>query len=276
MLFDSQKSDMQKIYIGQSRNVFERMKQHNQKKEFWNFSLCIVSKSIISELSLTEIVFYEYSLISECASIISESGNRFILENCQIPDRPAVPQSLAYSLEKTLEEIKTIVGICGFPVFERSSSTVAELPLASSGRTINERIEKIKQKQAEFEKSAISVAKEPALTLWSEDDADDYYDYNSAENEEEQRNTMLYTKGTDYYGKILDCSDMVMFVPPCKISNSSILSKELSEEIIKRYIDETREYIMFGFIVRDKDTAARIIAGPEADETIWSKTEIII
>ena len=33
------------VYIGQSRNCFERIKTHDQKKEFWNYAIIIISKT---------------------------------------------------------------------------------------------------------------------------------------------------------------------------------------------------------------------------------------
>jgi hypothetical protein len=42
---DSESNSKPLAYIGQSRNCIERIKTHDQKKEFWNYAVVIVSKT---------------------------------------------------------------------------------------------------------------------------------------------------------------------------------------------------------------------------------------
>jgi uncharacterized protein DUF4357 len=98
-------------YIGQSRNSLNRIKSHDQKKDFWNYAVLIVSKT--RSFTQTHIEFLEQLAISK-----AEEANRYTLENGVSPRQFEVPETLEADLLDNFDTIKILLSTLSFPLFE--------------------------------------------------------------------------------------------------------------------------------------------------------------
>lgn len=98
-------------YIGQSRNCIERIKTHDQKKDFWNYAVVIVSKT--ESFSQTHIEYLEQLAIEKALK-----ANRYNLENGVSPKQFKVPETLEADLLDNFDTIKILLSTLGFTLFE--------------------------------------------------------------------------------------------------------------------------------------------------------------
>lgn len=99
------------VYIGQSRNCLERIKTHDQKKEFWNYAVLIISKT--ESFTQTHIEYLE-----ELAITKANQANRYHLENAVNPRKFKVPETLEADLLDNFDTIKILLSTLGFSLFD--------------------------------------------------------------------------------------------------------------------------------------------------------------
>jgi len=98
-------------YIGQSRNCIERIKTHDQKKEFWNYAVLIISKT--NSFTKTHIEYLE-----QLAIIKGKEVNRYDLNNEVVPQKIHVTETLESDLLDNFDTIKILLSTLGFTIFE--------------------------------------------------------------------------------------------------------------------------------------------------------------
>lgn len=108
---ESDKSSKPIAYIGQSRNSLNRIKTHDQKKDFWNYAVLIVSKT--NSFTQTHIEYLEQLAISKAIE-----SNRYNLENGVSPKQFKVPETLEADLLDNFDTIKILLSTLGFTLFE--------------------------------------------------------------------------------------------------------------------------------------------------------------
>jgi hypothetical protein len=108
---DSNESAKPFAYIGQSRNCLDRIKTHDQKKDFWNYAVVIVSKT--ESFTQTHIEYLEQLAISK-----AYEANRYNLENGVSPRQFKVPETLEADLLDNFDTIKILLSTLGFTIFE--------------------------------------------------------------------------------------------------------------------------------------------------------------
>lgn len=108
---ESDESSKPLAYIGQSRNSLDRIKTHDQKKDFWNYAVLIVSKT--ESFTQTHIEYLEQLAISK-----AYESNRYNLENSVNPKQFKVPETLEADLLDNFDTIKILLSTLGFTVFE--------------------------------------------------------------------------------------------------------------------------------------------------------------
>lgn len=99
------------VYIGQSRDCLNRIKNHDQKKDFWNYAVLIVSKT--RNFTQTHIEYLEELAISKAVE-----ANRYEIENGNNPRKFKVPETLEADLLDNFDTIKILLSTLGFPLFE--------------------------------------------------------------------------------------------------------------------------------------------------------------
>lgn len=102
------------VYIGQTRDGIKRIKSHDQKKDFWNNAILIISKT--NSFTNTHIEFLEALTIRKAID-----ANRFELENKVKPQEMNVPEHLEADLLDNFDTIKLLCSTLGYPVFESFS-----------------------------------------------------------------------------------------------------------------------------------------------------------
>ena len=99
------------VYIGQSRNCIDRIKSHDQKKDFWNYAIIITSKT--KSFTQTHIEYLEELAISKAFE-----ANRYTLENAANPSKFDVHETLEADLLDNFDTIKILLSTLGFPLFD--------------------------------------------------------------------------------------------------------------------------------------------------------------
>jgi len=99
------------VYIGQSRNCLGRIKTHDQKKDFWNYAVLIISKT--ESFTQTHVEYLE-----ELAITKATEANRYTLENSVNPRKFKVPETMEADLLDNFDTIKILLSTLGFPLFD--------------------------------------------------------------------------------------------------------------------------------------------------------------
>lgn len=103
-------SSENQLYIGESENFFERIKNHDQSKDFWDIAIAIVSNTNILEKS--DVKYLESLAVERAKS----SGAMTVL-NKTIPARNNVHEFKVHSLVKFLDDTALVAELAGFSVF---------------------------------------------------------------------------------------------------------------------------------------------------------------
>ena len=99
------------LYIGEAENVISRLKQHNQKKEFWNVALVAVSKTqFFTKSHVKYLEWYCYEA--------AKNADRYSLENGQSPTKSYIPEPVEADLMDNFDTIKVLVSTLGYPIFD--------------------------------------------------------------------------------------------------------------------------------------------------------------
>ena len=114
---ESDESSKPLAYIGQSRKCLDRIKSHDQNKDFWNYAVLIISKT--ESFTQAHIEFLEQLAIEKALQ-----ANRYRLENGANPKKFRVPETLEADLLDNFDTIKILLSTLGFTIFE---STKKEL-----------------------------------------------------------------------------------------------------------------------------------------------------
>lgn len=108
---DPNNPDDNMVYIGQTENIFNRLKQHLDQKEFWNEVVTVISKD--DNLNRAHIRYLEYKLHE-----IAGQVGRYKLENSSIPKAPSISEPDKAEMEEFIYNVKLLVNTLGYKVFE--------------------------------------------------------------------------------------------------------------------------------------------------------------
>ena len=100
--------DENKIYIGESENFNQRIKNHVKKKNFWNLAITFFSQN--NDLTKADVKYLEYLSIAA----VKKTGNIDIEENSQKPTCPNLPEHQKSSMDEFFEDVKLIIGFAGY------------------------------------------------------------------------------------------------------------------------------------------------------------------
>lgn len=99
------------VYVGQSRNCYDRVKNHDQNKDFWNHVVIVLSKT--NSFTTTHVEYLEQLAIDRAIK-----SNRYILKNSISPNQLSVPAPLEADLLDNFDTIKILLSTLGFTLFE--------------------------------------------------------------------------------------------------------------------------------------------------------------
>jgi len=106
------------VYIGEAEDCLERLKQHNRKKEFWNYAVVMISK--INAFTKSHAKYLEHIAINQ-----AKDSNRYETENVTAPNKPFVTESMEADLLDSFDTIKILLSTLGFPVYDKVSKEQA-------------------------------------------------------------------------------------------------------------------------------------------------------
>ncbi|MFV2050453.1 GIY-YIG nuclease family protein [Metabacillus litoralis] len=118
LLFGQDEDDANpKVYIGEAENCFERLKQHNRDKDFWDVAIVIVTNNKQNQFTKSDVKFLERTSYE-----IALNRNRYKLDQT-VPANSFVPEWRQYDLNDILETIKLLLSTLGYPLFEELRKT---------------------------------------------------------------------------------------------------------------------------------------------------------
>ena len=101
------------VYIGESENVFERLKQHDSPtgKDFWTECIVFISKD--NRLNKAHIKYLEHRCY-----VLAEVADRYEIENSSIPADASLTEPEQAEMEEFLYNIRMINNVLGHKVLE--------------------------------------------------------------------------------------------------------------------------------------------------------------
>lgn len=108
---DSEESAKPFVYVGQTEDVRKRLDYHDDKKEFWQTAVLVISKT--QSFTQVHIRYLEWYCIKKTKEI-----GRYTLKNDQSPTKPFITEPMEADLLDTFDTLTTLVATLGYPVFE--------------------------------------------------------------------------------------------------------------------------------------------------------------
>ena len=101
-----------KAYIGETENFKERVKDHDNKKKFWQKALVFVSK--YEDITKADVQYLEYRAIA-----LARNTNTYVLnDNKQMPKAPNLPEYQKDAMAEFFEDIKILTSFTGCNLFD--------------------------------------------------------------------------------------------------------------------------------------------------------------
>jgi predicted GIY-YIG superfamily endonuclease len=112
ILLGEDENQKQKAYLGETENFAERIKHHDNKKDFWQKALVFISKD--GSMNKAEVQYLEHLAVA-----LSQLTKRYnIDENKQIPKAPNLPEHQQSSTEEFFDDVKLLTSFVGCNIFE--------------------------------------------------------------------------------------------------------------------------------------------------------------
>jgi len=114
-------------YIGESENVFDRLRQHSTAKEFWREAVFFTSKD--ENLTKSHVKFLEARLIEQAIK-----AQRWALENGNVPALASLPRADRDAMDEFLGPLRLLLRALGFTILDpiKSPSTVVQTSAESA------------------------------------------------------------------------------------------------------------------------------------------------
>jgi hypothetical protein len=114
------------VYVGESDNVYDRLKSHakDEKKDFWESTIIVTSKD--ANLTKTDVRYLESRLIQ-----ITKQANRANLSNGTSPSSPPISEPDIAVMEDFLERTVMVVSVMGFDFLRTVQVETAQTDQAS-------------------------------------------------------------------------------------------------------------------------------------------------
>lgn len=125
-LFGKDEDDAKtQVYIGEAENVYERLKQHNREKDFWEVAIAVVTNNLQNQFTKTDVKYLELYSYEKAMTI-----RRYKINQTK-PASSFVPEWRKCDLMDIFETIKILLSTLGYPLFD-------ELRSISEDRKINQ------------------------------------------------------------------------------------------------------------------------------------------
>ena len=125
-LFGSDPSGLESAYIGQTGSAGDRLKQHSDKKDFWDRAL--VAVSLTNSWTNTHTGYMEWQAIQR-----AKEAGRYELHNGNEASNLHTPDPLKADCHEYLETISVLLTTLGYPVLEQ----IREVSLSGTPSGVN-------------------------------------------------------------------------------------------------------------------------------------------
>jgi len=98
-------------YIGESENVYDRLRNHVDRKEFWNEAVLFTNKD--ENLTKAHAKYLESRLIQ-----LATEASRYKIENGTAPPLPNLPRGDRDAMDEFLENLRLLLGALGHKLLE--------------------------------------------------------------------------------------------------------------------------------------------------------------
>lgn len=105
-----------RVYVGQTGDLRTRLADHNQKKDFWQKALVLISRT--NSLTQTHTLFLEWHCLQA-----TKAAGRYVVENGNSGSKPQTPAPLEADCLEIFDTGKTLLATLGFPIFDSVVST---------------------------------------------------------------------------------------------------------------------------------------------------------
>lgn len=110
-LVDITEKEETSFYVGEAEELSKRVLQHDKADEDWNYAICFYSAT--NNINKAHVRYLE----SICYTKLKELGRENLI-NGNNPQRPRISEEEENLLEGFFEEIKILMGVLGYPIFE--------------------------------------------------------------------------------------------------------------------------------------------------------------
>ncbi len=118
----------QTVYIGETENPSQRIKDHHYKKDFWNEAIVFHARD--QSITKADVQFLEYLAIKQ-----ARQARLFTLEeNKHIPTKPTLPEHQEDSTSEFFEDITMLSSFLGYAVFDIPSYSKKHIFYCNSGQ----------------------------------------------------------------------------------------------------------------------------------------------
>jgi len=104
-------SGEQMAYIGESENVYDRLRNHVDRKEFWNEAILFTNKD--ENLTKAHAKYLESRLI-----LFANNASRYTVENGTAPPLPKLPRGDRDAMDEFFENLRLLLGALGHKLLE--------------------------------------------------------------------------------------------------------------------------------------------------------------
>ena len=118
---NNERSTLPLVYIGEGDPVIDRLKNHNIKKDFWNWAAVFTTTD--NSLNKAHIQHLESKLLE-----IARDRKRSNLENSNQPQPPTLIESELADMDSFLNYMLGVFPLIGLNIFESTKSTAETLP----------------------------------------------------------------------------------------------------------------------------------------------------
>ena len=104
--------DGEKAYIGESENFYDRIKNHDQNKDFWNTAVAFIAKD--KSLEKGDVKYLESVAVES-----SLDAKRIEMINKTIPPKNSLHEFKIPTIEEFFEDIKLLTTTLGYSIFDK-------------------------------------------------------------------------------------------------------------------------------------------------------------
>lgn len=115
---DPDKEDRERVYVGETEQVIDRLKLHVKDKDFWTRACLFTSSD--GSLTKAHVKYLESRLIE-----VAKDRGRGAMENGKASALPALPEADVSDMEHFLERILVLLPVLGFDFTRRTAEVLA-------------------------------------------------------------------------------------------------------------------------------------------------------